>query len=73
MSSNYLTVRFQDWPCGTHVRLTAVSLALVTLLLLTGCGTTNKEQAGSNSGIREGSGGEGVHSEVGAMYGRNLR
>jgi hypothetical protein len=73
MSSNYLTGRFQDWPCGTHVRLTAVSLALVTLLLLTACGTTNKEQAGSHSVIREGSGGQEVHGEVGTMYGRSLR
>jgi len=73
MSLSHSASRFQNRPCAPRVRFTAVSLALLTLLLLTGCGTTNKEQGESNSVIREESGGQEAHGEVGAMYGRSSR
>jgi hypothetical protein len=55
--------------------LRASSLLLALLMVIAffvGCETTKKEQADSNSVLREAPRGGEVHGEVGAMYGRGF-
>jgi hypothetical protein len=74
MNRTRLGFRISKIDIGEMWRASALLLTiLMTIAFFTGCETNKKEQAKSNSVLRETPPGHEIHGEVGAMYGASAR
>ena len=72
MNRTRLGFRISKIDNGDMLRPFALLLTiLMTIAFFSGCETTKKEQAESNSVLREAPPGHEIHGEVGAMYGQS--